>query len=172
MRKISDINAYTRKRKFDSTPEPQPPIAENSTDTDGHQNRQSGNVQSDTDSRRRIFVIHKHSASHLHWDLRIEKDGVLKSWAIPKEPPALTGVKRLAIRVEDHPLEYADFEGIIPEGNYGAGKVEIWDRGYCKIEEYEPKEMLIDFDGKIIKGRYALINTSGKNWLFFKTKNQ
>ena len=73
------------------------------------------------------YVIHKHKATNLHWDLRLEMNGVLKSWAIPKEPPTAKGTKRLAIQVEDHPISYAKFHGIIPEGNYGAGKVEIWE---------------------------------------------
>jgi len=161
----SSLDKYKEKRKAEHTPEPIP---------DGtYHIISSEDNQSNTDDRKKIFVIHKHSASHLHWDLRIEKDGVLKSWAVPKEPPTEPGIKRLAIRVEDHPLEYADFEGIIPEGNYGAGKVEIWDKGDCQIEQEEsPRQMIIIFNGKIIKGRYALINTSGKNWLFFKTKEQ
>src|SRR3989344_5055149 len=120
------------------------------------------------------FVIHKHFASHLHWDLRLEMDGVLKSWAVPKEPPAKKGIKRLAIQVEDHSLNYADFEGIIPEGNYGAGKVEIWDSGNYKLLKKSEKEIKINLHGKKLKGEFVLVKTNfgkqkGKSWLFFKT---
>ncbi|MBI5043984.1 MAG: ATP-dependent DNA ligase [Nitrospirae bacterium] len=118
------------------------------------------------------FVVHKHHATHLHYDLRLEMDGVLKSWAVPKEPPTKTGTKRLAIAVEDHKLSYKDFEGIIPEGNYGAGKVEIWDNGEYILETREKEKIVADLNGKRLKGRYVLINTKGDQWLFFKTAEQ
>ena len=117
------------------------------------------------------FVIHKHFASHLHWDLRLEMGGVLKSWAVPKEPSTKKGIKRLAIQVEDHSLNYADFEGEIPEGNYGAGKVEIWDNGTYKLEEIKKDKIVFDLHGKKLKGKYVLVKINyGKNknsWLFF-----
>jgi DNA ligase D-like protein (predicted 3'-phosphoesterase) len=118
-----------------------------------------------------IFVIHKHDASHLHWDLRLEINGVLKSWAVPKEPPTKKGVKRLAIQVEDHPLSYATFKGTIPEGEYGAGTVRIWDTGFLIIEEFTSKKLVFELKGKKMNGRFALVHTDlGKNnsWLFMK----
>ena len=125
-------------------------------------------------NKKLIYVIHKHSATHLHWDLRLEMGGVLKSWAIPKQPPATKKLKRLAIQVEDHPLEYASFKGIIPKGNYGAGEVEIWDKGTYEIKEKNKTKILINILGKKLRGKYALIKTSygnkpEKSWLFFKT---
>ncbi len=117
------------------------------------------------------FVVHEHKAKKLHWDLRLELDGVLASWAVPKEPPKERGVKRLAIRVEDHPIEYKDFEGEIPEGSYGAGTVRIWDRGVYSILDRREDRLEISMNGKILKGRYVLIkfNKGGKDsWLFFK----
>ena len=120
---------------------------------------------------RRIFVIQKHAARRLHYDLRLEMDGVLKSWAVPKEPPRTAGVKRLAVQVEDHPIEYADFEGIIPEGHYGAGKVEIWDRGSYILKERTDKKIVFELNGEKLKGTYVLLKFKGdKNWLFFKKK--
>ena len=120
----------------------------------------------------KIFVIHRHEASHLHWDLRLEMSGVLKSWAIPKTPPTAKGIKRLAIQVEDHPLSYKDFEGIIPEGNYGAGKVKIWDKGEYSLIEKDNKKIEIFFHGKKLKGNFVLVKThygkDKKGWLFFK----
>ena len=126
-------------------------------------------------SKNPIFVIHKHRATHLHYDLRLEKDGVLKSWAIPKEPPREEGIKRLAVQVEDHSLGYENFEGEIPEGLYGAGQVEIWDKGYYSPIRYQPNELIFELKGKKLKGTYCLIKLKpklpkDKNWLFFKKK--
>ena len=120
-----------------------------------------------------IFVVHGHHATHLHWDLRLEMEGVLKSWAVPKKPPLKTGMKRLAIQVDDHDLSYADFEGEIPEGQYGAGKVLIWDNGTYELAESTKDEIVADFKGKKLKGKYALIRfkkAGERNWLFFKEK--
>lgn len=153
MSEKNSLSVYNKKRDFKKTPEPS-----------------AQKISHEFANKKSIFVVHKHHASHLHWDLRLEIDGVLKSWAVPKEPPIEPNTKRLAIRVEDHPLSYATFEGTIPEGNYGAGTVEIWDSGEFTLEKSTPKELLVEFFGKKLSGKYVLINTSGKNWLFFKRK--
>ena len=114
------------------------------------------------------FVIQKHQATHLHFDLRLEMEGALKSWAVPKGVPEEAGIKRLAVAVEDHQLDYIDFEGTIPEGQYGAGTVEIWDNGHYELESREKNKLAFILHGKKAKGRYAMIHTSGKNWLIFK----
>lgn len=145
------LEEYEEKREFRETPEP------------------SGNRSAGENSK--IYVIQRHDASKLHHDLRLEMDGVLKSWAIPKEPPTEKGIKRLAIETEDHPLSYADFEGTIPEGQYGAGKVEIWDEGEYELLERGPGEkIIVKIKGERLQGKYCLINFSDeeKNWLFFK----
>lgn len=119
----------------------------------------------------RIYVIQKHDASHLHYDLRLEIDGVLKSWAVPKTPPEGKGVKRLAIQVEDHPIAYANFEGIIPEGQYGAGRVEIWDNGTFILKKSTRDLLVFEIKGNRLKGTYCLLRLKGRgknNWLFFK----
>jgi len=124
-----------------------------------------------SEDEERIYVIQRHQASHLHWDLRLEMDGVLKSWAVPKEPPTRSGIRRLAVQVEDHPIEYANFEGVIPEGQYGAGVVEIWDKGTYRLIERTPDKIVFEIHGKRLKGKYCLIRFKGeKNWLFFKKK--
>ena len=119
----------------------------------------------------RKFVIHEHHAKRLHWDLRLEMDGALRSWAVPKEPSAEPSLKRLAVAVEDHALSYAGFEGEIPEGHYGAGLVKIYDSGnYRMIDEKEGK-LVFALEGKKLKGAYCLVRLrDGKNWLFFKKK--
>jgi len=117
------------------------------------------------------FAIQKHYATHLHYDFRLEMDGVLKSWAVPKEPPTESGVKRLAVLVEDHELSYIDFEGIIPEGMYGAGKVEIWDRGTYTLKHRSRDKIVFTLHGEKLSGDYVLVRFKGdKNWLFFKKK--
>ena len=122
-------------------------------------------------AKKRIFVVHEHHATYLHWDLRLEMDKVLKSWAVPKKLPTKKGVKRLAIQVDDHDLDYADFEGEIPKGMYGAGEVLIWDKGEYDLVEREKDKIVADFKGKKLKGKYALVRfkkTGENNWLFFK----
>lgn len=129
-----------------------------------------------------IFVIQEHKARKLHWDLRLEMkqtdakgvSSVLKSWAVPKEPPSTKGIKRLAIQVEDHALSYAGFEGIIEEG-YGKGTVNIWDSGKYELKEKTENKLVFELFGKKLKGDYALIKLKsnprfkGKNnWLLFK----
>ncbi len=144
------LNEYQRKRDFQKTTEPK------------------GEV---TVSEHRIYVIQKHAATHLHFDLRLEMDGVLKSWAIPKEPPTTLAVKRLAVQVEDHPVDYASFEGTIPEGEYGAGKVEIWDKGTYKLIDRKEDKLIVEIDGAKLSGAYVLVRFKDKkNWLFFKKK--
>lgn len=122
-------------------------------------------------SKKLIYVIHEHHATHLHWDLRLEMKGVLKSWAIPKEPPKKEGEKRLAIQVEDHNIDYASFSGTIPEGQYGAGKVIIWDKGTYEPIDVKDNKIIFKIKGKKLKGIYALVKFKPpKNWLFFKKK--
>ncbi len=146
------LEEYKKKRNFTKTSEPE---------GKSRKEKENGNT----------FVIQKHDASHLHYDLRLEKDDVLKSWAVPKEPPLTPGVRRLAIQTEDHPLEYAAFEGEIPEGEYGAGTVEIWDKGDYSIEKWEEREIIIEICGQKLRGVYCLIKFKNeKNWLFFKKK--
>ena len=133
------------------------------------------------------FVIQKHDASKLHYDFRLEVNGVLKSWAIPKGPSADPSQKRLAVPTEDHPVDYIDFEGIIPEGNYGAGTVIVWDTGtYRNLNEKKGHEANMDesidaghvdiwLEGHKLKGGYALIRTGKGNrkfWLFLKKKDK
>ncbi len=116
------------------------------------------------------YVVQEHHARRLHWDFRLEMDGVLKSWAVPKGPPQEKGQRRLAIEVEDHPLEYGKFEGTIPEGNYGAGKVMIWDKGYYTLLKKEADKVKFVLSGDRLQGAYILIKRGQKenHWLFIK----
>jgi len=123
-----------------------------------------------------VFVIHEHHAKNLHFDLRLEIDKVLKSWAVPKGPSMNPGEKRLAIMVEDHPLEYASFNGVIPDGMYGAGAVVIWDKGRFEIHGGTLRQGKLDlfFIGEKLKGAFALIRMSGKEkeWLLMKKRDE
>lgn len=148
------LSEYKKKRDFKKTSEPGPEV------------KSSGKL---------IFVVQEHHATQLHWDFRLEEDGVLKSWAVPKGPPEETGVKRLAMQVEDHPLDYAGFEGTIPKGEYGGGTVKIWDQGTYETVLREGKAgrevRRIEMHGKRLTGQYTLIHTGEKNWLLFKNKS-
>jgi bifunctional non-homologous end joining protein LigD len=118
------------------------------------------------------FVIQEHHARHLHYDLRLERDGVLKSWAVPKGVPETAGEKHLAVAVEDHPLEYGSFEGEIAKGEYGAGTVSIWDHGTYETKHWDEKKIEVMLHGKRLNGAYVLVKfgRGGKNdWLLFRT---
>ncbi len=153
MEKKLPIENYKKKRNFSQTPEPE------------------GEVERKYKERKPLsFVIHEHHASHLHWDFRLEMEGVLKSWALPKGVPQSLKEKRLAVQTEDHPLEYLTFEGKIPEGEYGAGQVIIFDIGTYDLIERKQEKIEFILDGKKVKGKYALIKFKGqgKNWLLIK----
>jgi bifunctional non-homologous end joining protein LigD len=151
------LTKYRSMRDASKTPEPVPKTKPAS----GHGN---------------TFVIQEHHARRLHYDFRLERDGVLVSWAVPKNLPETTSVNHLAVHTEDHPLEYGTFEGNIPKGEYGAGKVIIWDSGTYDAEKFndstEKGEVIVNLHGSRISGRYALIQTSGDQWLAHRMKDQ
>ncbi|MEA2426187.1 MAG: hypothetical protein QOH13_2597 [Thermoleophilaceae bacterium] len=115
------------------------------------------------------FVVQEHHATSLHWDFRLEHEGVAPSWAVPKGVPEERGVRRLAIQVEDHSVAYMKWSGTIGKG-YGAGKVLIWDKGNYDLEKWEADKIVVELHGKRLEGRYALIRTDGKNWLIHRTR--
>ena len=170
-RPVIDLSAYRAKRDASKTPEP--------FGDDEHRRRRAGSTDDaatsdDTAtsddaagaaSTDPIFVIQEHHARRLHYDFRLERDGVLVSWAVPKNLPTDPDQNRLAVHTEDHPLDYADFSGDIPGGEYGAGHVEIWDHGTYETEKWREKEIIVRLHGERIQGRYALIKTGDKNWL-------
>jgi len=143
------LDEYRGKREFKKTPEPM-----------GEWGGAGGNR----------FVVQKHQARHLHYDFRLEMEGVLKSWAVPKGMPVEPGVRRLAVQVEDHPVDYIDFAGRIPDGGYGAGTVEIWDKGEFELDRKAPGQLEFTLRGEKLSGGYVLIHTDGKNWLLIKRK--
>lgn len=152
------LTEYKKKRKFNKTPEPGP--KEKRTRTG------------------RMFVIQKHRATQLHYDFRLEVDDVLKSWAVPKGPSLDPSVKRLAMQVEDHPVDYAKFEGVIPEGEYGGGTVMVWDYGTYKPENTDDVsqalrkgELKFSLNGKKLKGSWVLVRTRDRQWLLMKHRD-
>src|SRR5881398_1077755 len=154
------LGTYRAKRSLDRTPEPGARPATPGASAGG------------------LFVVHMHAARRLHWDLRLEMDGVLRSWAVPRGPSKNPADKRLAVNVEDHPLEYGDFEGVIPEGNYGAGTVVVWDRGIWEPledpqEGLEKGKLLFNLKGYKLHGRWTLIKLkkTEKEWLLIKERD-
>jgi bifunctional non-homologous end joining protein LigD len=145
------LSEYERKRDFATTPEP----------SSGGRRKQQ---------RAPRFVVQEHSARRLHWDLRLERDGVAASWAVPNGIPDDPHENRLAVHTEDHPLEYLDFEGEIPAGEYGAGTVRIWDRGTYKCHKWEPGKVVVSLAGERLNGRYALFRAgrSEKDWMIHR----
>ena len=141
------LGEYRSKRDLDRTPEP----AGGRGETDGNR-----------------FVIQEHHARRLHWDLRLEHEGALASWALPKGVPTHPEENRLAVRTEDHPLEYLEFHGEIPEGSYGAGTMEIWDAGTYETEKFRDDEVIVVLHGERAQGRYALFRTRGKDWMIHR----
>jgi len=161
------LEEYHKKRKFSKTPEPFGKLKTS---------RMLLRAKHGTSG---IFVVHKHHAKKLHYDFRLAIGRVLKSWAVPKAVPEKPGIKHLAIQVEDHPLEYAKFSGEIPKGEYGAGRVEIWDKGKynnlkAKSQNSKIKSIEVDLSGKKLRGKYILVRTAlgdvKNSWLIFKTK--
>jgi bifunctional non-homologous end joining protein LigD len=154
---MASLTEYKKKRKFDKTPEPGPT----------KKRTKSG----------RIFVVQKHRATQLHYDFRLEADGVLKSWAVPKGPSLDPTVKRLAMQVEDHPVDYAKFEGVIPEGEYGGGTVMVWDYGTYDPETDDVSsalrsgELKFELDGQKLKGSWVLVRTRNRQWLLIKHRD-
>jgi bifunctional non-homologous end joining protein LigD len=147
-RKLSE---YRRRRDASRTSEPVPPAASRRPKTPaGHR-----------------FVVQEHHASALHWDFRLERDGVLVSWAVPKGLPPDPKVNHLAVQTEDHPLEYATYEGTIPAGEYGGGEVTIWDHGDYELEKWTEREVKVVLRGERIEGRFVLFKT-GKNWMMHR----
>lgn len=157
---IINLREYRRKRDESKTPEPF-----------GDEEHRRRLEESDDDTepesvpRAPIFVIQEHHARRLHYDFRLEHDGVLVSWAVPKNLPTDPDQNRLAVQTEDHPMDYADFEGDIPAGEYGGGHVSIWDKGTFELEKWRDKEVIVRLHGERVQGRYALIRTGDKNWL-------
>jgi bifunctional non-homologous end joining protein LigD len=145
-----NLDSYRRKRDFSASPEP------------------SGETALPADERTARFVVQEHHARSLHWDLRLEHDGALASWAVPKGIPPDPRKNHLAVRTEDHPLEYLEFHGEIPKGQYGAGTMAIWDRGTYELHKWRDKEVMVTLHGERVRGRYVLFRTDGDNWMIHR----
>ncbi len=152
---MTPLDRYRAKRDPKRTPEPVPP-----PDSPAKRPRRRKGEPS--------FVIQEHHARSLHWDFRLERDGVLVSWAVPKGLPIAKGVNHLAVHVEDHPLEYGSFAGVIPEHEYGAGAVTIWDTGTYECSEWTDRDVKVTLHGKRVEGRYGLFQTDGDNWMIHR----
>jgi bifunctional non-homologous end joining protein LigD len=146
------LDEYREKRDFGATSEPS-----------GKRRRRG---RSGTGPPR--FVVQEHHATSLHWDLRLERDGVLASWAVPKGIPPDPETNHLAVHTEDHPIEYLDFEGDIPAGEYGAGTMSIWDRGVYEVQKWSDREVMVVFHGERVSGRYVLFATADRNWMIHR----
>jgi len=168
------LGEYRRKRVFEETPEPgaEPEAgpeaeveAEPGPEAETKAKPEAGGDAGFAEAR---FVVHEHHARSLHWDLRLERDGVLVSWAIPKGIPPEQKSNRLAVHVEDHPLSYIDFAGEIPKGSYGAGEVRVWDTGTYETHKFRKDEVIVTFHGERLRGKYVLFQTDGKNWMIHR----
>jgi bifunctional non-homologous end joining protein LigD len=174
-RHAARLKRYGAKRDFAATPEPAPPASATPEPPGAKPKRAPAGAKSGaraaTGGAPR-FVIHEHHATRLHWDLRLERDGALASWAVPKGLPQAPGENHLAVAVEDHPLEYLDFEAEIPKGQYGAGTIAIWDRGTYECLKWEPRKVEVALHGERVDARYALFPIDGgaqpKNWLIHR----
>ena len=144
------LDRYQAKRDFTATPEP------------------SGAAESVAKGEQARFVVQEHHARALHWDFRLERDGVLVSWALPKGVPPDPGVNHLAVPTEDHPLSYIDFEGEIPRGNYGAGEVHVWDRGTYDTIKWSEREVMVTLHGERVHGRHVLFRTGDRQWMIHR----
>jgi bifunctional non-homologous end joining protein LigD len=168
---MAPLDEYRRKRDPRRTPEPMPAGPAPGKQPPGAQatgKKAAGKQANDGQAEGNSFVVQEHHASSLHWDFRLERDGVLVSWAVPKGIPPDPKRNHLAVHVEDHPLEYATFEGDIGHGEYGAGKVIIWDHGTYETEKWSDREVKVVLHGRRTQGRFVLFQTGGKNWMMHR----
>jgi bifunctional non-homologous end joining protein LigD len=157
------LSEYRRKRSAGRTPEPDVNAPRART-----RERRRGGARDGGPAAQGRFVVQEHRARRLHWDLRLEHDGVAVSWALPKGVPQHPKENRLAVHTEDHPLEYLEWEGEIPKGEYGAGTMTVWDAGTYEAEKFRNDEVILSFDGERVRGRYALFQTDGDNWMIHR----